>query len=101
LFGPLHLQTLIGKISVKIVMSIRSSIRTFGDATKAIQVELPLKGRQFGMTEISWQHRADKGIGISNHKGISLGQESNNTLIFLFEHFHKFSGEWIRVSSGG
>jgi len=43
-------------IAMKIIMSVGTSIWSFGHSTEAIQVQLPLETGQFGMTEITRKH---------------------------------------------
>ena len=68
---------------MKIIVSIGPGIGAFGDAAKAIQVELTLKGSQFGVTEIPWQDVGDKLVLISDSKGVSLWQPGHDAIVFF------------------
>jgi hypothetical protein len=83
LLGAFHLQTSIRVVSMKGFVAIRAGVGALGDTTKAIEIELSLKGRQFGVAEISRQNINDKSVGISDHEGISLGKPTHDVGIFL------------------
>ena len=86
-------------VSVKGFVPVGTGIGALGHATKAIQIELSLKGGQFGVTKVSWQNINDKSIGISDHEGVSFGKPTHDVGILFAEHFHEFAREGIRVTS--
>lgn len=82
-------------------MAIGTRIGPFGDTPKSIQIQLPLKGRQLGMTEISRKNIRNEAVGVSDRKGVAFGKPSNDGWVFLCEHVHELSWEGIGMSGGG
>lgn len=60
-------------ISVELFVSVRPCVRSLGDPSEAIQIQLALKGRQFGMAEIARQNILHESFGVSYNESISFG----------------------------
>lgn len=85
-------------IPVKGFVSVGTRIGALGHSTESVEIELSLKGGQLGMPEIAGQNIGHKQIGISHHKGITLGQPTHHVGILLAEHFHEFAWKWVRMA---
>jgi len=71
LFGSFHLKTLVGTVPVKQFVPIGSSVGSLRDASKTIEIQLPLEGRQLSVPEIPRQHILHESICVPHRKCIS------------------------------
>ena len=83
-------------IPVEHFVSVSASVLSLGDTTKAVQVELSLKGCQLGVAKVTGEYVSYESFRVADGEGVATRQPGHNGGIFLFQHFHQLAWEWIR-----
>ena len=87
---PVHAHAELRPPPQKQLMVVSPGIRPLRDATKAVQIELALKGRQFGLAEVLGHDISCEGLWLAHDKGPAVGEPAHDGRVgFLRQHVHE------------
>ena len=99
---PLHPHAKLGATSEEKLVVVCAGVHALGDASEAVQVELPLKGSELRLAKVPTHDLGREGLGSAYKEGTAMGQPRHNfrpTHGLGVEHTHELLREGHRHTS--
>mmetsp|Transcript_5003 Transcript_5003/g.14562 ORF Transcript_5003/g.14562 Transcript_5003/m.14562 type:complete len:227 (+) Transcript_5003:1105-1785(+) len=97
---PLHSHAELRTPAKEELMVVRACIRTLRESTEAVQVELPLEGRELGLSEVLGHDVLSEVLGLADQEGPAVRQPPDDVGVLAVQQLVQLFGERLRDAAG-